>query len=79
MTCVLVPRDKAPEYWFLPWSDVLAAAKAGTDGLSIRTVRQRTATQAGFEVVHDTPRDFAALREGDKHYEGRTFLYRQNW
>jgi hypothetical protein len=33
---VAVPRHVAADYWFRPWSEVLAAAERGDEGLEVR-------------------------------------------
>ena len=62
---VVVPRAVADRYYGLPWRDVVAAAKAGSDGLLL------SEDTAIFRPESDT----AHLREHD----GRAFLFKQGW
>ena len=68
MRFVVVPRAVFEQYCHEPWADVVAAAQAGTDGLS-------TLTDDYFSLPPFTP-DTAVLRAGDT---GQCFLFKQNW
>lgn len=62
---VVVPRAVAEQYYGRPWTDVHAAAQAGTDGL--RVSDDKTDYRPSSTVAH--------LRKHD----GRAFLFRQGW
>lgn len=84
-TFVIVPRGVAAQWWSRPWSDVLAAAQAGTDGLRVYQNADvpmwRPKDKSGvLEPGWDDWDSIAFLRESHV-FEGvkRTLLYKQNW
>lgn len=95
MIVVMVPRAVAPQYWHRPWSEVLAAAEAGTDGLSVHSPRftpmlaqpprpdryPNNPTQYEQELAAYTRElDQAFLRCGDDVWStNKTWLFQQNW
>jgi len=62
---VCVPRDVAEAYWHRPWAEVVEAAAAGCDGLTIESPDHR--------------RGVVFLRHGDGARHETTLVYQQNW
>lgn len=68
MVFVRVPRAVFPRYVGQRWADVLAAARAGDDGLEV--------VQENYYQVGNRTGEWAMLRESPS---GGCYLFRQNW
>ena len=75
---VVGPRAVLEQYAWRPWSDVVAAATRGDDGLALSTIGQHP-----FSPIELSPRaapDQFALREFTAGlFQGYPSLYRQGW
>jgi hypothetical protein len=65
---VEVPRALTPQYWVLPWAEVVTAAQEGRDGL-------RMVEDNFFAFGNQTP-ETAWLRRAPS---GGCLLFRQHW
>lgn len=76
---VRAPRAVAADWWYRPWSEVVAAAEQKVDGLDF--AKSRVLKGGAFVIDESLTPDSAYLRKADRHWatKDKTILFQQTW
>lgn len=75
---IAIPKTVVTTWCHRPWDEVLAAAEAGIDGLSVETASPRLWLGRDSDNAPERP-DVAFFRKGDHRLSGRAVLFQQNY